>query len=205
MSTVIPVTPAIADVYVWKSVQTIASNVAGSNFASDRFQVQSDSWFCLMAFLASTNYDAVAGDLRAVIGAGPAAATQLVSPPVVPNNFEVMVKYNSDTALMGAPMPQAAIASNGYFSGRQLPFPLLFPPMTTFDFDFYNVAPTLLKAADKTTAINLTINFSLLGYFIPQANLENFLLIWPAYAKAANEQGAGWLRNFTAADVPGLA
>lgn len=199
-----PVSPLYGDVFDWKSVQTIASNVSGANTATDHLQVESDSWFALYAFLGSTNYDNVAGDLIAVIGNAPAAARTLVSPPVVPNNFEVMITFNGDMKMMNTPMPQGSLCSNGYLQGRQLPYPMLFPPMTTFDFEFYNVAPTLLTLADRSTALDLQINFGLFGYYIPTANLERFLAAWPVYGRFAQSRAAGWLGNFTSITIPGL-
>lgn len=204
MSPVQPVSPLYADVYDWKSVQTIPSNVVGANLATDHLQIESDAWFALYAFMGSTNYDNVAGDFIAIIGAGPAAARTLISPPVVPNNFEVMITYNADNPMMRSPMPQGCLCSNGYRQGRQLPYPMLFPPMSTFDFEFYNTAPTLLTLADRTTALPLTVNFGLFGYYVPSVNLERFLAAWPAYSCAAQSRAAGWLRSFTKIDIPGL-
>jgi len=195
-----------SDLFFWESQVTIASNVVGANTASDRVQVDSDRFFVLMAFLGSTNYDNVAGDFIAVIGAGPAAARTLVSPPFVANNFEVMIRYNSDLDMMGVPMPQACICSNGYRAGQQMPFPTLYAPMTTFDFDFYNVAPTL-QTEGNGTARPLQITFGLYGYFVPIERLSAFLQSYRAYQCQAQNQLAGWIKKFTSQDlskVPGV-
>lgn len=195
-----------SDLFVWESQVTIASNVVGANTASDRVQVDSDRFFVLMGFLGSTNYDQVAGDFIAVIGAGPASARTLVSPPFHPNNFEVMIRYNSDTDMMGVPMPQACLCSNGYRSGPQLPFPTLYAPMTTFDFDFFNVAPTL-QLTGAGAARDLQITFGLYGYFVPIERLSAFLQSYRAYQIQAQGQLAGWIANFTSQDmskVPGV-
>lgn len=192
---------AIGDVFNWQTSVTIASNVAGANTGQARIQVDSTSFFVLLAFLGSTNYDNVAGDFIAVIGAGPAAARTLVSPPFVPNNFEVMIRYNDDINLMGAPMEQACICGNGYRTGPALPYPVVFPPMTTFNFDFLNVAPTLQLNGDAS-ARPLVINFGLYGIFVPIEQLSNFLASWPSYAREAQKGIAGWISKFTSIDIP---
>jgi hypothetical protein len=200
----IPLPSSQGDLFFWQvATDPIPSNVIGTGTyqANGRVQVASDKFFLLESFAGSTNYDNVAGDFIAVIGGGPASARTLVSPPIVPNNFEVAIKFNDDLSLTGAPIPQAVICSNGYFSGQQLPYPLLFAPMTTFNFEFFNVAPTLLKKADKTTAIDLVINFGLVGYFLPQEQLANFLAAYPGYAAHASAQ-PGWLAAFTGLDLP---
>lgn len=204
MSPVQPVSPLCADVFDWKTVASIPSNVVGANLATDNLQVENDSYFFLMAFLASTNYDNAAGDFIAVTGAGPAATLQLIAPPRVANNFEVMIKYNGDQQLMGSPMPQGCLTANGYLSGRQLPYGMLFPPMTTFDFEFYNVAQTIQTAANGSTVKPLEISFGLYGYYIPTVNLEKFLAAWPAYYNEYCKGQAGWLSAFTALNIPGL-
>lgn len=205
-----PVVSAYADLFNWKSVVTIASNdpANNANQAFDQIQLQNDSFFVLAAFLGTTNYDPVAGDFIATIGAGPSgtATRTLVSPAKVPNNFEVLIKFNGDIDFMGAPMPQGCIASNGYYGGNQLPYPMIFPPMTTFSFTFFNVAPTILTEVDNTTVIPLQINFGLLGYFVPLINLEQFLAAWPSYGAIANECGdQNWIRNFTAIRDPAVS
>lgn len=201
-----PITSPIGDLFYWESQATIASNSSlnNANRATDRLQVNSDSFFVLMAWLGSSNYDSVAGDFIATIGAGPAAARTLVSPPFVPNNFEVMIRYNSDTDMMDAPMPQACICSNGYRSGMQFPFPTLYAPMTTFDFTYYNVAPTILTLADKATVISLQISFGLLGYFIPNETIASNLGAYRAYqlGRQAMANQAGWIKQFTSINIP---
>lgn len=201
MSLVRPIPSAAGDVFNWQVSATIPSNVPGLNTGFGKLQVDSASFFILMAYLASTNYDNVAGDFIAVIGAGPAAARTLVSAPFVPNNFEVLIKYNDDTQLMGNPIPQAALASNGYRAGEQFPYPIIFSPMTTFNFDFYNVAPTLQLNGDGT-ARDLTINFGLYGYFVPIEQLSNFLAQWPSYAAQAAKNIPGWISAFTSIPMP---
>ncbi len=199
--TVQTVPSAIGDIYNWQSSVTIASNVAGANTGFARVQVASDAFFVLMAFLGSTNYDQVAGDFIAVIGAGPASAATLVSPPFHPNNFQVLIKYNDDINLMGAPMAQAALCSNGFHAGGQCPFPMIFPPMTTFNFDFYNVAPTL-QLTGAGVARDLVINFGLYGYFVPVPQLSNYLASWPSYAAEARKGLPGWIERFTDIEMP---
>lgn len=199
--TVQPVPSAIGDVFNWQTQVTIASATEGANLGNARLQVDSGSFFVLMAFLGSTNYDQVAGDFIAVIGAGPASARTLITPPFVPNNFEVMIRYNDDINLMGARMPQACLCGNGYLTGQALPIPTVFPPMTTFNFDFYNVAPTL-QLTGAGAARDLVINFGLYGVFVPVEQLSNFLASWPSYAREAERGVAGWISRFTGIDLP---
>lgn len=203
-----PVSSAYADLFTWiPAIDSIASNDSANNAnkAQARLQVQSDACFILHAFLGSTNYDNVAGDFIAEIGAAPTATRTLVSPAFVPNNFEVMIRYNSDINLMGAPVGQANLCANGYRAGNQLPYAMIFPPMTTFDFDFYNVAPTVLTLADKSTIVPLQITFGLYGYFVPVGQLADFLQSWDSYQIEAQKGLAGWVRKFTSIDFSGVS
>lgn len=199
--TVQPVPSAVGAVFNWQTSVTIASNVAGANTGQARLQVDSSSFFVLLAFLGTTNYDQVAGDFIAVVGAGPAAARELISPPFVPNNFEVMIRYNDDINLMGAPMPQACLCANGYRTGEQLIWPTVFPPMTIFNFEFYNVAPTL-QLTGAGAARSLVINFGLYGLSVPIEQLSSFLASWPSYASEAEKGLAGWISRFTSIEMP---
>ncbi len=203
--TVQPIPSALGDVFFWESTATIASNLAsvGNTANGGRIQVASDAFFLLQGFLGSTNYDQSAGDFIAVVGASPgAAARQLVTPPLIANNFSVKIKLNSDIDLMGDWMPQACLCSNGYRSGPQLPYPSLFEPMTTFDFEFRNDAQTLITAADNTTVLSLAITFAVFGYFIPVEQVSNFLASFPAYGRQARKGQAGWLQQFTSLQLP---
>ena len=181
-----PVLSDIADLFTWKVTKTIASNVVGANSATDQVKLLSNSFFCFVAWRGSTNYDSVT-ELRAVIGAGPAAATALY-PAAVPNNFEALVKRNNRFNMMDQPMPQAALCSTGYRAGQQVPLPIIYPPATTFNFTLFNTAETLLTAADQATPIDLRIDFGLFGYNILAQNLGIFVNSWPAlYGKAMAE------------------
>lgn len=203
MTTVQPVSAPYAKPFTWLSGATIASNVVGANVATDQIQVLPDSFFLLTAFLGETNYDNVTGEMQ-IFGVD-TDNPHIYGPPRVPNNFEVFIRENSKDNLMGTPMPQACICSNGYLAGNQLPFPLLFKPMTQFDFEFYNVAPTLLlDSADPAVAKDLEITFGMQGYNVPAENLEAFLAAWPAYGEKARTGQPLWLRNFTRMSIPGL-
>lgn len=193
-----PVSTSVSDLFVWEAaVPTIASNIAPNNKTSaPTLQLDYDRCFVLMGFVGASNYDAFAGDFIAVIGAGPAAARTFVTPPFAPNNFEVDVTYNHDYRITGDAMPQACICSSGYRSGNQLPYPVIFAPMTTFDFDFYNVAQTLLLTG-AGAALDLQIYFGLMGYFVKTDGLGDFLLSYPAYAAEAQRTGGNWVSKFT--------
>lgn len=206
MNTILPVLSNVADRFNWKVQATIASNVVPNNKATSQFKTQPDSFFCLMGFQGSTNYDNFSGDLRAVVGAGPAAATRLGTPPRVPNNFEVQIRRGSKN-LMDVPIPQAVICGNGYFAGVQCPWPILFAPSTMFYFDLYNVAPTLLND-NAATAINLRIDFGLFGYFVPVENLQTFIAAFPSLRQsilAARGNGQPALSRLTEIKIPGLS
>lgn len=181
-----PVLSDVADLFTWKVTSTIPSNVVPNNVATGQVKLLPNAFFCFMAFRGSTNYDSVT-ELRAVVGAGPAAATALF-PAAVPNNFEVLVKRNQRFNMMDQPMPQAAIASAGYRAGNQVPYPVIYPPATTFNFTLFNTAETLLTESDVETAIDLRIDFGLFGYNIPAPNLGVFINSWPMfYGRAMNE------------------
>lgn len=192
-----PVSSPYADLYSWKTTVAIPSisTVNNANKASAQLQVLGDSYFLLCAFFGSTNYDQVAGEFRtANIDSG---NPHLYGPAYVPNNFEVFIQQDSELGLMELPIPQSCICGNGYASGHQLPYPIIFAPLTTFRFDFYNVAPVLLRQGDGTTAIDLRIDFSLYGMNLPVENMETYLAAWPSFARIAATNQAGWLDQFT--------
>lgn len=205
MSSLLPIVSNLADFYTWKARATIASNVTGANSQTAQIKILADSFFAFFAFRASTNYDNFSGDLRASVGAGPAAATRLGTPPFVPNNFSVEIKRN-DTLFSTSAIPQSVLGSNGYRAGAQLPFPILYPPASVFYLRFYNTAPTLLN--DNTaTAISLEIDFGFFGMNVPVENLQKFLRCWPemvAAMTAAEQAGRMPGAFITEIDVPGF-
>lgn len=177
-----PIVSDVADLFTWKATALIASNspVASANKFSQQIQVLGDSFFCFVAFRGVTNYDAVAGQFET-----DDIAIALYSPAVVPNNFEVMVQRENRFKLFDRPCPQGVLASTGYRAGNVVPWPILYPPNTTFNIDLYNIAPVVLRAANQTTVIPLRIDFGLFGYNVPVENLRLFLDSWPAlYGKA---------------------
>ncbi len=179
-----PVLSDVADLFWWKTTKTIASNssVNNANVAYDQVKLLANSYFVFVAWRGSTNYDPTV-ELRASVGAGPAAATGLYG-AVVPNNFEALVKRNNRFNMMDQPMPQAALSSSGYRAGQQVPIPVIYPCATTFNFTLFNTAETLFLNADGS-AKDLRIDFGLFGYNVPQGNLGIFLNSWPAlYGKA---------------------
>ncbi len=196
MFTLQPVSTSVADLFYWETQVSLASNVVGAtgNTAKANFQIANDRCFLLTAFMGSTNYDNVAGDFIASIGAGPAPARTLISPPFAPNNFTVEVKYNNRNYFFGSPMPQACLCSNGYRSGLQLPFPVILPAMSNFEFTFRNTARTLQLNGDDS-ARALEVSFGLYGYFVLNAGLEDFLAQFPAYQAQMSEPG--WVKKFT--------
>ncbi len=194
-----PVVSDVADLFWWKTRQTLTSIVVGNagQQASDVVKLLPNAFFVFVAFRGSSNYDSVT-QLRAVIGAPAGAAATALYPVNVPNNFEVMVKRNNRFALMDEPMPQACIASTGYRAGNQLPFPIIYPPATTFNFTIYNTAPVVLTQVDGTTTINNTVDFGMFGYNVPEGNLRTFLSQWPAlHGKAMRT-----LTGITAIGIP---
>jgi hypothetical protein len=153
-----------------------------------------------MGFMGSTNYDNFFADYPT------GGAAQIIAPRY-PNNFSVLITQNADQNLMGssAPMPQACLCGNGYDEGNQLPFPMLWPPMTTIDFEYTMTAPfTLFTATGLTGPISLQINFGLYGYNVPTSNLEAFLASWPAMQRIARTNRPLWAQQFTSISIPGL-
>jgi len=167
----------VCDFYTWKSVQSIASNdpAANANMAVDQFQVQADRFFVFMAWRGVTNYDALAGEFESAN-----VARALYNPAVVPSYFEVMVKRDDDYNMMTYPMPQGALASYGYAAGAQVPWPIIYAPLTRFYFEFYNVSPFVMTEHDQSTVIPLRIDFGLYGYSVASENLSTFLKSWPS-------------------------
>lgn len=180
-----PVISDVADLFWWKTTKTIASNAVGANTATDVVKTLPNSFFVFCAWRGSTNYDA-AQELRALVGAGPAAATALY-PAAVPSNFKAKVKRNNRVDMMDEPMTQAQLCSSGYRAGQQVPIPVIYPALTQFNFTLYNTAEVLFTAADQRTVIPLRIDFGLFGYNVPVSQIDVFLNEWPAlYGKAMN-------------------
>lgn len=202
MNTVQPASSSYADLFIWKTLVTIPSNAPGQQPTSQDLQILGDSFFCLMAFVGSTNYDPIAGEYA--VDDIDSGASHLYAPPRIPNNFAVFIKQDGQINLMSAKVPQACICSSGYLAGRQMPFPLLFKPSTTFNFDFFNIAPTLLQQSMAGAAIDLEINFGLYGYNVPAENLEQFCASFPAMQEIAATNQPLWLKNFTKMAIPGL-
>lgn len=177
-----PVISDIADLYTWKATAVIASNnpVASANKFSQQIQVLGDSFFCFVAFRGATNYDAIAGEFETTT-----LAIALYSPAVVPNHFEVMVQRENRFKFFDRNCPQGVLCSTGYRSGNVVPWPILYPPNTTFNIDLFNITPVVLTEADQVTAIPLRIDFGMFGYNVPVSQLRIFLDSWPAlYGKA---------------------
>ncbi len=191
-----PVVSDVADLYWWKTTNTLTTNVVGTagQFATNQVKTKPDSVFCFVAWRGASNYDSIV-QLRASIGAGPAAATGLYA-CLVPNNFEVEVKRNNRFDMMDQPMPQAAICSNGYRAGQQVPIPIIYPPSTMFNFTVFNTAEKLFLDA-AGVAINLRVDFGLFGYNIQVSKLPTFLGAWPELYGLA-------MQNLTGIQMPRL-
>ncbi len=180
-----PVFSAVADLYWWKTTKTLTSITPGAagSFATDQIKLDNKSFFVFCAWRGASSYDP-AVQLRASIGAGPAAATGIY-PAAVPSNFSVMVKRENRYSMMDRPMPQAALCSTGYRAGNQVPWPIVYPPLTQFNFTIYNTAEVQFTAANQSTAKNNRVDFGLFGYNVLAANWELFLAQWPElYGKA---------------------
>jgi hypothetical protein len=202
-SSVQPASASYAKLHIWETTATIA---AIGGIANDKFQILPDNYFALFAIVASTNYDSFAGEWKAANVNGGAAL--MYGPPRVPNNFSVQILQDNEKrfggAVGGAGIPQAVIASSGYMAGHQLPFPSIYAPLTTFQFQFTNTAPVLLNDnAGSPAAIDLQIRLGFYGYNIPNEFLETFCGSWPAYQAEALKKQAGWLSRFTNMPVGG--
>lgn len=180
-----PVVSDIADLYTWKATAVIASNdpAASANKFSTQIQVLGDSFFCFVAYRGATNYDPVAGEFETAD-----IAIALYSPAVVPNHFEVMVQRENRFKLFDRNCPQGVLCSTGYRAGVEVPWPVLYPPNTTFNIDLFNITPVILTEPDQTTLIPLRIDFGLFGYNVPVGNLKIFLDSWPALYQKAIDQ-----------------
>lgn len=162
----------VCDQFIWQTSVTIASNVVGANIARAQFKTDPDKWTVLTGFRGCTNYDGVQEFTTAT------TAAALRSPVCAPNNFEVTIQRASLYNLQKEPIPQAVICSSGYRDGAQLPWAILYPPSTTFDFVFYNVAPQLLLTP-AAAAIDLVVYFGVQGFNVPKTNLGAFMSQWP--------------------------
>lgn len=201
MNTFQPASSPYADLYVWKSVVSIDPGTgltpSANAKAADQLQFLGDSFFCLMAFLGSTNYDNYAASY-------PIGGAAQITSARIPNNFSVKITQNNDQTLMSAPMTQACICGSGYLPGHQVPYPMLWPPMTSINLEYLMISPFTLFSNNSGTELDLQINFGLYGYNVPTDNLEPFLASWPAMQLIAAQNQAFWVRNFTSMTIPGL-
>jgi hypothetical protein len=203
-----PASSPFADLFIWKSTPpaialgatlTPTPLVAGQPLTVlDQLQFLGDSFFCLMGFMGSTNYDNYFPNYQL-------GGADNISQARFPNNFSVLITQNSDQKMMTNSMDQACICGSGYMEGHQLPYPMLLPPMTNIEFTYKMIAPfTLFSDAGHTDPIDLLINFGLYGYNVPTINLENFLASWPAMQRIAAKGSPMWLKNFTSMTIQGL-
>ena len=194
-----PVFSEIADLFWWKTTKTLTSNVIGNagQYATDQIKILGNSFFVFVAWRGETNYDSVT-ELRAIVGGGGGAAATALYSAAVPNNFEASVSRNNRFKMMDRAMPQAALCSTGYRAGQQVPWPIIYAPLTMFNFTVANVAPVMLTKADQTTQIPLRVDFGLFGYNVLGTNLPSFLAQWPElYGKAM-----GALTNLSIPSIP---
>lgn len=180
-----PVPSDVADLFWWKTRQTLTSITVGASgqLANDNIKTLNDKFFVFVGYRGSSNYDG-AVQMRAIVGAPAGAAATAIYTPVIPNNFEALVKRGK-FPMMDQPMPQAVICSTGYRAGMQIPFPIIYPPLTTFQITIYATAPVLFTLVNGSTQKNLIVDFGLMGYNVPTNKLAAFLGEWPAlYRKA---------------------
>lgn len=187
MSTVYqPVPSDIADLFWWKTRQTLTSITVGNagQLGNDNIKTLNNAFFVFVGWRGCSNYDG-AVQMRAVVGAPAGAAATAIFTPVVPNNFEVMVKRNNRYQMMDQPLTQAQLCSTAYRAGQQVPIPIIYPPLTTFQFTIYATAPVLFTLVDGATQKNLVVDFGMMGYNVPTNKLPAFIAEWPAlYRKA---------------------
>lgn len=187
MSNYQPVLADVGDLYWWKTRQTLTSITPGATGfkATDNIKTLADKYFVFVAWRGCSSYDG-AVQMRAVVGAPAGAAATAIFTPVVPNNFSVVVRRGK-IQMMDQPMQQAQICSTGYRAGQQVPIPIIYPPLTSFQYTIFATAPVLFTLVDGTTQKNIVVDFGMFGYNVPSNKLSLFLNEWPAlYAKAMN-------------------
>lgn len=206
MSVLQPVSSPYADLFVWKSSVTIPFDASGGAISpspddteTDQLQFLGDSFFVLMGFMGSTNYDNYFIQV-------PVGGVQVL-PARIPNNFSVLITQNNDQKMMSQAMPQACICGSGYTPGHQFPYPMILPPMTSIDFEYAAINPFFLFSDDNDPGqdpIDLQINFGLYGYNCPTENLGDFLASWAEMQRVAATNQPLWLKNFTSLSIDGL-
>ncbi len=80
-------------------------------------------------------------------------------------------------------MTQAEICSAGYFSGKQFPYPVVYGPSTTFNFQFTDTTGLYLLTSGDV-AIPLTISMWAIGYKIPVLQWGRFREYFPGLRQA---------------------
>lgn len=133
-----------------------------------------DCYFAHMAWGVWTNYDNAGG----LAETAAVTATVLAGPPSTPNNFTVSIARGQNNTFSNTPLTQAELCSSGQFSGKQMPYPVIYGPATTFDFSFTDTTGLYLLTSGDV-AIPLQIQLWMIGYKIPETTWDKFLEYFP--------------------------
>lgn len=177
----IPIFADVADIY-YQPVLTASNNTdaisiaAANGTANGYLTVVNQAYFALVGFGCWTNYDNAGGVVETVA----VTAEVLAGPPFVPNNFTVKIAREQNNEFSNLPLTQAELCSAGAFSGKQLPYPVIYGPSTTFNFQFTDTTGLYLLT-EANAAIPLQIKLWAIGYKIPISNWEKFQEYFPGF------------------------
>lgn len=180
----VPIFGDVADIY-YQPVLTAANNTdaisitAANGTANGYLTVVNNAYFALVGFGCATNYDNAGG----VAETAAVTAAVLAGPPMVPNNFTVKISREQNNEFSNLPLTQAEICSAAMFAGKQFPYPVIYGPSTTFNFQFTDTTGLYLLTSGDV-AIPLSISMWAIGYKIKEDEWGRFKEYFPGLRKA---------------------
>lgn len=138
-----------------------------------------DSYFAHFGWGCFTNYDNAGG----LAETAAVTSTVLAGPPSTPNNFTVKIARGQNNTFSNLPFTQAELCATGQLAGKQMPFPVIYGPSVTFDFEFTDTTGLYLLTSGDV-AIPLAIQLWMIGYKIPENKWDYFLEYFPNLAGA---------------------
>lgn len=142
-------TPILSNLADWFSYLTEIDLVGANTVGKGTITLAQDSYFIMQAWRCYCTQD------------NPANFYQ--------NNFTVQVTRGSSYQMMSAPVVQSMFGSSSYFAGKQWAWPILYSPLTNFDFTVQDLS------GQATNSIFIGME----GYKVPTQNWSTFIRFFP--------------------------
>jgi hypothetical protein len=182
-------TPIWSDVMDFLALPALAPSTAGTSSVSSAITIgtafgtgkgfitlPTDHYYFFAGWAAQTNYDNFGG----VFDTTATGVVATLITPTVPNAFLVEINRASSNTYANQQLCQAEICSSGLYSGKQNPYPIIYPASETLSFKFTDITGLLRLAVADDAPVPLSINFWMLGYTIPEGEFQRFMNYHPA-------------------------